>query len=288
MKHDVLPQSSGTSAVALAESPEPGAVTTTPVPAPAAEPPGASDAPGPISWDLAEGGPIGLPEEVEAAATGDPSAGPESSGIATVELSAGPVEEAIADPLAGEDPGVRAAPVPAVWSLGPVGRRRNLGLFLLLSVLTLGLYTVVWFARANREMREFDPRMYARPGRTALAISVPVLASLLVCGAAGTRLLLEHLGHSADLTLSSNVTVWFLAAPLIAPWLALLLPFSIVAAAMTVERLRVVEDRAGTAPDLQARPVSSLRWLLLPAVGVVVLGVTIQARMNRVWSIALP
>jgi hypothetical protein len=179
-------------------------------------------------------------------------------------------------------------PSPPVWSLGPVGRRRNLGLLVALSVLTAGLYTVVWFARANREMHEFDPRMHARPRRTALAMAVPVALSLLVCAAAGARLVLDHLGHGVDLPLASAVTVWFLAAPLVAPWLALLLPFSIVGATMTVERLRVVEDRAGTPPDLQVRPVSTLRYLLLPAVGILVVGVKAQARLNRVWSIALP
>jgi hypothetical protein len=157
-----------------------------------------------------------------------------------------------------------------------------------LSVLTAGLYTVVWFSRANREMHDFDPRMHARPIRTGLAMAVPVLSSLLVCAAAGGRLILDHLGHGIELPLSSAVTAWFLAAPLVAPWLALLLPFSIVGATMTVERLRVVEDRAGTPPDLQARPVSALRYLLIPAVGILVLGVKTQARLNRVWAIALP
>jgi hypothetical protein len=277
MNHDVTPESSGAAAVAVAESPESELVTTQPVPSP--EHGGALDTPGPISWDLPEGDPSTFVEQPGTVPAGEPDA----EGAAEA-----PGEEPTADLMGEAQPGAATPPAPAVWSLGPVGRSRHLGLLTLLSVLTVGLSTIVWFARANREMREFDPRMHVRPGRSAVAIAVPVMASWIVGAAAGARLLVDHLGYSVDLPLSAKVTAWFVVAPLAAPWLALLLPFSIVAVAMTVERVRVSEDRAGTAPDLQARPIASLRWLLIPAFGIVVLVIRTQARLNRVWSIARP
>lgn len=273
MNHNVLPESSGTSATAVAEAPE----TVLSVAGGAAPSPPLTDpfeAPGPIAWELPYAEPVAHPGETGVEPdTDDPA-------IIVAGVSAGAPDA----PEEAPSPG----PELTAWSLGPVGRRRNLGLLALFNVLSLGLYTVGWFARANREMREFDPRMHVRPRRTALAIAVPVLATLLVGAAAGARMVAERLGHGVDLPIASSVTDWLLGALLVAPWLALLLPFSIVAAVMTVERLRVLEDRAGIAPDLQTRPVAALAWLLIPAAGIVVLAVRTQARLNRVWSIALP
>ncbi|HEY6377616.1 MAG TPA: DUF4234 domain-containing protein [Candidatus Dormibacteraeota bacterium] len=291
MHHDVLPESSGTSATAVVEAPD----TVPSVADGAPSPPlgGPLEAPGPITWDLPHADPVARPWDTE----GEPETGGTAITVAGVTAGAPAAREAgseadAVEAEAGAADAAVGAPSPApeltVWSLGPVGRRRNLALLALLNVLTLGLYTIGWFSRANREMREFDPRMYVRPRRTALAIAVPVLATLLVCAAAGARLVAERLGHGVDLPIASGVTDWLLGALLVAPWLALLLPFSIVAAVMTVERLRVLEDRAGIAPDLQTRPVAALAWLLIPAAGIAVLAVRTQARLNRVWSIALP
>lgn len=298
MIHHVPPQSSGDSAVALADDPIPdlGAIS------------GAQGLPGPISWELPDKEPVHLPE------TGGDFESAEAVEVGWSVETAETVEEPAPDPMldlagrgpAGETPVEPPLPMtadawevdeappapapvfPAVWSLGPVGRRRNIVLLAVLGALTLGLYTAAWFRRANREMREFDPRMYARPGRSAAAIVLPVILTLATAAAAGGRIVADHLGLGIDLPVAPSVTHWFVAAPAVAPWLVLLLPFSAVAAAMTMERVRVVEDRAGIPPNLQMRPVASLAWLLIPLAGIVVLAARAQMCLNRVWTIAVP
>lgn len=270
MNHNAPPESSGSAAVAVADSPRltsglesssGGGFTSDP------------DTPGSISWqDPPATEPVTLPDATQTEPTTEPGGA--------------------AEPI-GDEPLATAAPSPEppaspLWSLGPVGRRRSVPLLVVLSVVTLGVFVIVWFARANREMREFDPRMQVRPRRSALAVAVPIVATLLVAAAAGARIIAARQGHDVTLPLSSGATAWFLAAPVLAPWLALLLPCSLVAVTMTVERLRIVEDRAGMAPDLQARPVASLGWLLIPAVGIVVAAARAQARLNGVWPAALP
>ncbi|MFJ9911665.1 DUF4234 domain-containing protein [Actinacidiphila glaucinigra] len=61
----------------------------------------------------------------------------------------------------------------AVWLLGP---------------LTFGVYWLVWYYRANKELREFDPGIKVRPALAVLAVSlgalllVPAVVSLYNTG----------------------------------------------------------------------------------------------------------
>jgi hypothetical protein len=171
-----------------------------------------------------------------------------------------------------------------VHSLGPVGRRRSATLAAILGIITLGLYPVAWIARANREMADFDPRMVVRSSRTAFALFVPVLLGLGVAMVAAARIVAGHMGYNYDLPVSYHDTRWFLAAPLAIAPLTALLPFSAVAAAMTTERIRVVEDRSGVDPENQVRPAVSIPILIVPLVGVAVFVARAQRRLNRVWA----
>ena len=161
MKHNIPPESSGSAAVAIADSPDPPDPTSHPGVATvvgfASEP----DTPGPISWDdLPATEPVTLLDLPETQLTNEPGAG--------VEPVADELLADLAERLGLADPpqaviaaGAVEPPTPSVWSLGPVGRCRSIALLVALSIATVGLFAVVWFARANREMREFDPRMHS-------------------------------------------------------------------------------------------------------------------------------
>jgi Domain of unknown function (DUF4234) len=171
-------------------------------------------------------------------------------------------------------------------TFGPVGRSRPLPLVPLLAVVTLGLYALVWHHRVNRELEEFDPKLHARPLRSTLAVGIPWLAGVLatLAGAAfliGTRL-------SIHIPLGSQVSTaqafYLLAGLALIPYLTLLVPFSLVAVVMTLERLRCVEEHVGTTTDCQVRPVASSLLLAIPVVGGLALLVRQQRRLNAIWD----
>jgi len=71
---------------------------------------------------------------------------------------------------------------------------------------------------------------------------------------------------------------------LIIPYLELLLPFSAMATVMTLERVRIIEDRMGRTTDVQLRPTRIICWMLLPVAGGLILMAIIQRRLNRAWE----
>lgn len=169
---------------------------------------------------------------------------------------------------------------------GPVGRARSALLVPLLAVVTLGVYALVWHHRVNRELEEFDPKLHSRPVRSTMALTVPWLVGLVVTlvGAAwllGDRFSLHlplagHLTHTQALLLLGGLVA--------VPYLTLLIPFSLVAVVMTLERLRSVEEHVGTTTDRQVRPVGTALLLAVPALGGLVLLGLEQRRLNAVWG----
>ena len=303
MIHNVAPPRSDESALEPAVDP----------PARMSQVAGLDAPPGPISWDL-ETGPPGVPVEIAL----DPSAS-DSPGGRLVRPSWDSVPHPVgqpaepppvaATPAAGGREPVRPAPSPApldgagpsaapgpaftasqplvataVHSLGPVGRRRSPALVFLAGVLTLGLHPVVWARRVNLEMSQFDPRMVVRPGRSATALAVVAVAPLLAAAAEVARIVADHLGFAAGLPISASASRWLLAAPALTPVLAILVPFSLVALTMTLERARVVEDRAGVDPEHQLSPAGTVWWGAVPLVGLAMVAARAQHRLNRVWD----
>lgn len=257
--------------------------------------PSGVDAPGPISWDLPATAPVALPDEAE-----PEPVGVELAGRGAIEAPAAPppvevddsdlpqpvpMGEFVADPEVDQSTSIGRL-AHTVFSLGPVGRRRRPGLVATLAIVTLGISPILWVRRVNREVVDFDPRMVARPGRSALAIAVPTLLTFSAALVETARLALPHLGVSVDVPISETLTLGALGLPAMVPPLLLLVPFSAVAMVMTLERVRVIEDRAGIDPDLQLRPVASVAWLLLPLVGAGLVLARVQRRLNSVWSIA--
>ncbi len=181
-------------------------------------------------------------------------------------------------------------------NFGPCGKHRRPWLAVLLSVFTLGIYSLYWYGRINSEMREFDPRMVVHPGRARAAILLPWLATWVAAAAAADRLLATHsipgiapvaaLASAPYVHMSALLAVAMLVSPLLLGYVILLVPFSVVGATMTLERIRIVEDRVGTPTDLQLSPSSSINRLLIPVFGGLSLITLQQRRLNAVWSTA--
>jgi Domain of unknown function (DUF4234) len=175
-------------------------------------------------------------------------------------------------------------------TFGPVGRARSTVVVPLLAVVSLGVYALVWHRRVNRELEEFDPKLHSRPGRSTLAVAIPWLLGMLVTlgGAAlivTTRLSI-HIPFDTHLT---GAQAYYLLAGLVAvPYLTLVLPFSLIAVVMTLERIRCVEEHVGTTTDRQVRPVATLLLLAIPVVGGPILLAVEQGRANAIWAAVAP
>ena len=182
---------------------------------------------------------------------------------------------------------VRPRPDP---TFGPVGRTRSAAAVPLLAVVTLGISALAWHQRLNRELEEFDPKLHSRPGRSTAAVTVPWLIGLLVTLAGAALLVGARLG--IHLPLSGHVTTveaYLLLGGLLAvPYLTLVLPFSVVAVVMTLERLRMVEEHSGSTTDRQVRPVTAVLLLAIPVIGGLVLLAVEQRRANDVWKAVAP
>lgn len=190
-------------------------------------------------------------------------------------------------------------PLPAVISLppprptplfGPIGRRRSMVAVAALAVVTFGVYALVWHRRVNRELEEFDPKLHARPGRSTLALTVPWWIGLLTSLAGAAVILADHFSFHLPVDPHVSVTqAYFLLGGLaVIPYLMVVLPFSLVAVVMTLERLRSVEEHVGLTADRQVRAVASSLWLLVPVVGGLILVAMQQRRVNVVWSSVAP
>ena len=178
-------------------------------------------------------------------------------------------------------------PMPGMTSsLGPVGKHRSPVAVVALSIVTLGIYSLVWHNRVNHEVGNFDTRMHVIPGRSTLAVTIPWALGWLVSLVGAARIVLAVL--NVTLPFNPHFTVLqaygLLAGGLVIPYLTLLLPFSAAAWVMTLERVRIVEDRIGKTTDVQLRPTRVVCWLLFPVIGGLVLVATVQSRLNRVWE----
>jgi uncharacterized protein DUF4234 len=171
-------------------------------------------------------------------------------------------------------------------SLGPVGKRRSPLAVVALSIVTLGVYSLVWHNRVTREIGNFDTRMHVIPGRSTLAVAIPWALGWLVSLAGAVRIVLAVLNVTLpfDPHFSVLQAYGLLGGGLLIPYLELILPFSAIALAMTLERVRIVEDRIGRTTDMQLRPTQTIAWVLVPVIGGLVLIATVQRRLNRVWQ----
>ncbi len=178
-------------------------------------------------------------------------------------------------------------PMPGMTSsLGPVGKHRSTFAVVMLSIVTLGIYSLVWHNRVNHEVGNFDTRMHVIPSRSTVAVTIPWALGWLVSLVGAARIVLAVLNVTLPFNPHFSVLQAYglLAGGLVIPYLSLLLPFSMAAWVMTLERVRIVEDRIGRTTDVQLRPTRVVCWLLFPVVGGLVLIATMQRRLNRVWE----
>lgn len=194
--------------------------------------------------------------------------------------------------IAGHDSLTRNRPLdaPLSPSLGKEGRRRHPVAVALLSAVTLGVYGLIWQHRVNIEAADFDTRMYVRAARSTLAVTAAWALGFLV-SLAGAVLIVASQMHVAlpyDPPLTLIERYLLLGGLLVVPYLVLALPFSNIAMVMTLERVRIVEDRVGRTTDMQLRPVASVWWLAVPIAGGLVLMALVQRRLNRVWEAVAP
>jgi hypothetical protein len=176
--------------------------------------------------------------------------------------------------------------LPKVTSFGPPGKHRSTLAIVVLSVLTLGIYSLVWYHRVNREVGNFDTRMHVIPGRSTAAVAIPWAIGWLVSIVGATRIVLAVANVALPFNPHFSVLQAYglLLGGLAIPYLELLLPFSAVAAVMTLERVRIVEDRMGRTTDVQLRPTRVIFWMLLPIAGGLILMAITQRRLNRAWE----
>lgn len=169
---------------------------------------------------------------------------------------------------------------------GPVGKRRSVVAVILLSVVTLGLYTVIWHGRVNREMSDFHFGLDVHPRRTATAVAAAWLIAFAVtaAGAARVAIHLAHVSIPFDPQVTASQAVFLVPAVLAAPILYVLLPFSLVAVVMTIERVRLVEAHSGLPTDQQLRPASLVWALLVPLIGGPLVLAREQSRLNATWE----
>jgi hypothetical protein len=162
--------------------------------------------------------------------------------------------------------------LPKVTSFGHAGKRRSTLAIVVLSIVTLGIYSLVWYHRINREVGNFDTRMHVIPGRSTVAGAVRIVLAV-------ANITLRFDPHFSVLQ-----AYGLLGGGLLIPYLELLLPFSAIATVMTLERVRIVEDRMGRTTDVQLRPTRVILWMLLPIVGGLILMAITQQRLNRAWE----
>jgi hypothetical protein len=168
-----------------------------------------------------------------------------------------------------------------------VGRRRHPLAVLGLSVITLGGYLVVWHNRINHELSNFDARIDVRPGRSTFAVLLPWFAGFAASIAGAVLLALRLSNHAVD-AVSQPVTIGLCAGLAVTGMLVLFFPPAIVAITMTLERLRLVEERVGMGNELQLRPVRRLVVLSIPLFGVFAYIVGVQRRLNAIWATVVP
>ncbi len=173
-----------------------------------------------------------------------------------------------------------------VTSFGHPGKHRSIAAIVALSIVTLGIYSLIWYHRVNREVGNFDTRMHVVPGRSTAAVTIPWALGWLVTIVGAVRIVLAVL--NVALPFDPHFTVLeaygLLFGCVAIPYLELLLPFSAVASVMTLERVRIVEDRMGRTTDVQLRPTRVIYWMLVPVIGGLILMAITQRRLNRAWE----
>ena len=89
---------------------------------------------------------------------------------------------------------------------GPIGKDRSPGAVLGLSIVTLGIYFLVWHYKLNNEIRLHDPDIKVSPGLSTLAMCIPI-ANIVSAYSTSSRLRQMQLDEGASSTTSPVVAL---------------------------------------------------------------------------------
>lgn len=75
---------------------------------------------------------------------------------------------------------VATTPYPGAYQNGPSGKTRSpIGVFLL-SIITMGIYGMVWYYKINTELRNYNSSIQVNPGMAVLALFVPIVGFISI------------------------------------------------------------------------------------------------------------
>jgi hypothetical protein len=101
-------------------------------------------------------------------------------------------------------------PQPPVGQRGaPLGKDRSPAAILGLSIITLGIYYLVWYYTINDEIRKHDPSIKVTPGWAVVALVFPI-ASLVTGYSTAARIRQMQLDEGATQTISPVVALLLL------------------------------------------------------------------------------
>ena len=90
---------------------------------------------------------------------------------------------------------------PAVVNPNPLGKDRSPATVLGLSIVTLGIYFLVWYYKINNEIRQHDPSITVKPGWAVVAMFIP-LCNLVSGYSTAARIRQMQLDEGATQTIS--------------------------------------------------------------------------------------
>lgn len=88
----------------------------------------------------------------------------------------------------------------------PVGKDRSPASVLGLSIVTLGIYYLVWYGKINGEIGRHDPDIKVSPGLSVLALFIPI-ANLISAYSTAARIRQMQLDDGATQTISPVVAL---------------------------------------------------------------------------------
>ena len=88
----------------------------------------------------------------------------------------------------------------------PIGKDRSPAMVLFLSIITLGIYFLVWYYKINNEIRQHDPSITVKPGWSVVAMCIPI-CNLVSGYSTAARIRQMQLDEGATQTISPIVAL---------------------------------------------------------------------------------
>jgi len=89
-----------------------------------------------------------------------------------------------------------------------IGKTRNAGVVILLGIFTLGIYTIVWYYKINKEIKKHDPDQKVNPGWAVVALFVPIVNLVSMYNTANRIKTMQKADGSQDLISPGAALVW--------------------------------------------------------------------------------